>query len=242
MTPSHPCNLSGTAVNWAQLQCCKQHHRLCKGRNNTTGLFYCCWSNIDLKCKSNPTWKFQNVNNGNSPANFTVARAWQHQFNKFCNHWTKHPIRLVDLPNGSTATGINYNSTNADPTIHDGLWTVTVTDANGCTDTDVITITVTPNPSNDDCANAIAVNLATILVLPIFVLPTIKHHAPFALNQASVWYEYAIGPGIKTLTVSVSGSNHVVEIYEDNCNASLAGDCDNSVTLDCRNLKPLPSL
>jgi hypothetical protein len=200
--------------------------------NNTTGCFTV--AEVTLIVNANPTnLEIQNVNNGNSPANFTVCQGDNINLTNSVTTGQAPYTYNWELPNGSTATGINYNSTNADPNIHDGLWTVTVTDANGCTDTDVITITVTPNPSNDDCANAIAINLGNNAGLTNLCATDDKTPCAGTLNQASVWYEYTIGPGIKTLTVSVSGSNHVVEIYEDNCNTSLAGDCDNSVTLDC---------
>ena len=183
---------------------------------------------------ANPTnLEIQNVNNGNSPANFTVCQGDNINLTNSVTTGQAPYIQLGSskrFPQPLESTTIVLTQ---DPTIHDGLWTVTVTDANGCTDTDVITITVTPNPSNDDCANAIAVNLGNNTGLTNLCATDDKTPCAGTLNQASVWYEYTIGPGIKTLTVSVSGSNHVVEIYEDNCNTSLAGDCDNSVTLDC---------
>jgi len=223
---------AGTAVIGPNYNAANNTIVYARVENNTTGCFTV--AEVTLILNANPTnLEIQNVNNGNSPANFTVCQGDNINLTNSVTTGQAPYTYNWDLPNGSTATGINYNSTNADPTIHDGLWTVTVTDANGCTDTDVITITVTPNPSNDDCANAIAVNLGNNTGLTNLCATDDKTPCAGTLNQASVWYEYTIGPGIKTLTVSVSGSNHVVEIYEDNCNTSLAGDCDNSVTLDC---------
>ncbi len=200
--------------------------------SNTTGCFTT--AEVTLTVNPNPNdLEIQNVNNGNSPSNFTVCEG--DNINLTADVGTGQTPYTFDwdLPNGSSATGQNYNNANADPNIHDGLWTVTVTDANGCTDTDQITITVTPNPSNDDCSNAIAVNLGNNPGLTNNCATEDETPCAGALNEASVWYEYVIGAGVKTLTVSVSGANHVVEIYQDDCNTSLAGDCDNSVSLDC---------
>lgn len=200
--------------------------------NNTTGCFMV--AEVTLTVNPNPNdLEIQNVNNGNSPNNFTVCEGDNINLTNDVSTGQGPYTYNWSLPNGSTATGLNYNNSNADPNVHDGLWTVTVTDANGCTDTDVITITVTPNPSNDDCANAISVNLGNNPGLNNTCATQDETPCAGALNEASVWYEYVIGAGVKTLTVSVSGSNHVVEIYQDDCNTSLAGDCDQSVSLDC---------
>jgi hypothetical protein len=200
--------------------------------SNATGCF--ATAEVTLTVNPNPDdLEIQNVNNGNSPSNFTVCEGDNINLTADVSTGQVPYTFDWDLPNGSTATGQNYNNANADPNIHDGLWTVTVTDANGCTDTDQITITVTPNPSNDDCSNAIAVNLGNNPGLTNECATEDETPCAGAVNEASVWYEYVIGAGVKTLTVSVSGVNHVVEIYQDDCNTSLAGDCDNSVSLDC---------
>ncbi|MCZ2338989.1 MAG: hypothetical protein LC127_12545 [Chitinophagales bacterium] len=57
-----------------------------------------------------------------------------------------------ELPDGTTMTG-NPITIPAELT-HDGTWTVTVTDANGCTGEDDIQVTVNPAPDNKDCGSA----------------------------------------------------------------------------------------
>ncbi|MBK8700313.1 MAG: gliding motility-associated C-terminal domain-containing protein [Saprospiraceae bacterium] len=200
--------------------------------SNVTGCFTT--AEVTLTVNPNPNdLEIQNTNNSNSPANFTICEGDDINLTAYVTTGQAPYTFSWLLPNGSTTTGQNYNNANAAPTIHDGVWNVTVTDANGCTDTDNITITVTPNPSNDDCADATPVNLGANNGLTNLCGTQDLTPCASQASQASVWYEYVIGPGVKTLTISVSASNHVVEIYEDNCATSIAGDCDQSVTLDC---------
>ncbi|MBK9736706.1 MAG: hypothetical protein IPO92_17805, partial [Saprospiraceae bacterium] len=118
--------------------------------NPATGCFDI--ADIILNVNALPTGiAIQNVNNGNATTNFDVCAGSEIE---------------LSVNNGTAVLPVTYNWTvdgvpnpgtfpipSAVIATHDGVWQVTVTDANGCTATDNITITVDPNPLNT-CANA----------------------------------------------------------------------------------------
>lgn len=202
--------------------------------SNATGCFEI--AQVTLTVNPRPTGvEIQNVNNGNSPANFSVCEGSPINLTTAVATGQAPFSYSYELPNSSTSTGQNLNVVASNPAIHDGIWSVTVTDANGCTATDVITITVTPNPVNDQCSGAIAINVGNNNGLTNNCATSTADPSPCSplLNQASVWYEYVVAADVKTLTFTVSSANHVIEVYQNNCTTSLAGECDQSVTIDC---------
>jgi len=89
----------------------------------------------------------QNTNNGNATADFNVCQG--SNINLGVAGTGTAPLSYAwTLPNGSTTTGSPLNIGTANLATHNGLWVVTVTDANGCTATDNINITVNPLPTS----------------------------------------------------------------------------------------------
>ncbi len=199
---------------------------------NANGCFVT--AQVTLTVTVNPTdLQIQNVNNANSPADFTVCQGDQINLTAFVSTGLAPYTYAWTLPNTSTATGISQVVAAANPATHSGIWTVTVTDANGCTDTDDINVTVTPNPANDACGGAIVVNTGNNPGLTNECATQDLTPCAGTINEASVWYSYTIGASVKTLTFTSSSSNHYIKVYENDCTTALSGPCDNTVTLDC---------
>lgn len=185
-------------------------------------------STVTLTVHPLPTGvQIQNINNSNSPADFTICAGQPIDLNvagtgsgTLQYNW--------DLP-GGTATGSPLNITSANTGTHSGLWTVTVTDGNGCTATDNINITVEPAPSNDDCGNALPFTTSGDNSCASQDLAVCGSN-----GEASVWYDYTVPGGIKTLTFTLSGLiGGVLNVY-DGCGGTAIGTtCSNTVTIDC---------
>jgi len=110
-----------------------------------------------------------------------------------------------ELPDGTTMTG-NPITIPAELT-HDGTWTVTVTDANGCTGEDDIQVTVNPAPDNKDCGSAF--DLGTGFNPINFQGNNIC--APLGgpcANEHAVYFQYTVpAEGLTSLQVTVPGFN-----------------------------------
>lgn len=187
-------------------------------------------ASITLTVNPLPTGiEIQNINNSNSPADFTICEG--------------QPINLTVAGTGSgtlqydwelpvgTASNSPLNIASADPSIHGGQWIVTVTDGNGCTATDNINITVDAAPSNDECANANPFATTGDNTCASEDITTCGSN-----GEASVWFDYTVPSGIKTLTFTLSGlSNGVLNVYDGCGGNALGATCTNTVTIDCPN-------
>ncbi|MBK8625803.1 MAG: gliding motility-associated C-terminal domain-containing protein [Saprospiraceae bacterium] len=204
--------------------------------NSTSGTVYArvtdvyCYaiSVITLTVNPLPTGvQIQNINNSNSPADFTICAGAPINLS-VAGTGTGTLQYSWDLP-GGTDTGSPLNIAMANNPTHSGTWIVTVTDANGCTATDNINITVDPAPSNDECANALPYSNAGDNTCASEDITTCG-----ANGEASVWYDYTVPAGIKTLTFTFTGlAGGVINIYDGCGGASIGTTCSTSVMIDC---------
>ena len=171
----------------------------------TTGCY--ATSTITLTVNPLPTGvEIQNVNNGNSPLDFTICEG--------------DPINLVVAGTGSgtlqydwtlpggTSAGSPLNIGSADFTQHNGPWTVTVTDGNGCTATDNITITVTQSPANDDCeaANIDLGSGGSAAATNNCAGPDYSLNCASTAYEASVWFTVTVDAGNSGIEFTVTGT------------------------------------
>jgi hypothetical protein len=171
----------------------------------TTGCY--ATSTITLTVNPLPTGvEIQNVNNGNSPLDFTICEG--------------DPINLVVAGTGSgtlqydwtlpggTSAGSPLNVGSADFTQHNGPWTVTVTDGNGCTATDNITITVTQSPANDDCevANIDLGSGGSAAATNNCAGPDYSLNCASTAYEASVWFTVTVDAGNSGIEFTVTGT------------------------------------
>ncbi len=189
---------------------------------------------VTLTVTVNPTdLQIQNVNNANSPTDFIVCQGLPISLTAFVSTGLAPYTYAWTRPNATTSTGINQIVAAASPAIHSGIWSVTVTDANGCTDTDDINITVIPNPVNDACAGALPLVTSNNAGLTNDCATQDNTPCTGTINEASVWYNYTIPVGVKTLTFTSSSPNHFIKIYQNDCSTAISGACANMVTLNC---------
>lgn len=95
------------------------------------------------------------------------------------------------------------------------------------------------NLANDDCSNPITVSSGTNANLTNICSSQDLTPCIGNANEASVWYEYTVAPGISTLNLVSDLPNSVIQVYENDCITPLMdvnNSCTNSVTIDC----PLP--
>jgi gliding motility-associated-like protein len=94
-------------------------------------------------------------------------------------------------------------------------------------------------PANDVCTSPVAVSAGANANLTNVCATQDATPCTAPTNQASVWYSYTIPAGVKTLTITSSLPNSVVNVYQpgSNCNSltllTPAANCDNEVELDC---------
>ena len=138
------------------------------------------------------------------------------------------------LPNGSTNSGSSISVSMADPAAHHGVWTLTVTDSNGCTGTDDIAITVNPAAMHSTCADAFDGGSS-----PTGVTVSGNNECGSmsgicgAAGESTVWISYTVPPeGLKEISVTLDLPNGVVMAGEGGCSGSI-GDCSNTIFIDC---------
>lgn len=207
--------------------------------NSTTGTIYArvtdasgCYATALITLTVHPLpigVQVQNINNSNSPADFTICAGEPINLN-VAGTGSGTLIYNWDLPVG-TAVGSPLNIAMADATNHNGTWTVTVTDANGCSATDDINIVVYPSPSNNECANAIPFTTSGDNSCASEDITTCG-----ASGEASVWYDYTVPANIKTLSFNLLGlTGGVLHVYDGCGGTTLGATCTSSVTIDCPN-------
>jgi gliding motility-associated-like protein len=174
----------------------------------------------------------ENLNDGNSTTDFEVCSGAE--INLTVNLGTAlPPVTYAWDIDGTTYSGI-FPVASANAATHDGVWTVTVTDANSCTGTDDIVITVTPNPANDICTNAITVNTGANGSLSNDCGTQDLTPCPGASSEASVWYSYTIPNGLETITLALSDiTGGGLAVYQSNCTSLIQADCSGNLTIDC---------
>jgi hypothetical protein len=159
---------------------------------------------VTLQVNSLPTATLiQNVNNANSTINFSVCAGDEIELS-VANGTAVLPVTYVWNIDGAPFSGI-FPIPTATIAAHDGVWSVTVTDANGCTSSDEITITVNPNPTNNLCSSATplvdntAVNGTTACALPY----TTTYCGLNTTTSHTVFYEYQV-PATNTTNVNLT--------------------------------------
>ena len=93
-------------------------------------------------------------------------------------------------------------------------------------------------PANDVCTAPVPVNVGPNPGLTNVCATQDQTPCPATANESSVWYSYNIPAGVKTLTITSSLANSVVNVYESTANCSSMTyvdvvNCDNEVILDC---------
>lgn len=209
---------------------------------------------ITLEVAVLPVFDIQNVDDALSITDFSVCQNEPINLTVTDAALLPSPYTLdFTLPDASTQSVSSPNTTlaiaMADVTAHNGLWTVTVTDANGCSGTDDITITVNANPANDVCDVAnVVLTSGTVASLQNNTCATEDMPASqcgvVADDDASVWYEIAGDGTNTTLTVTVTGTgapaltSPVVEVYQD-CGVTFeGGTCSYAAPLELNCLDP----
>ena len=143
-----------------------------------------------------------------------------------------------DCPASSILAGANCiaNNTSAPIDVTDNTTYYIAIGLNGAPGSVGFEIKYNLDVPNDECADAIDISGSTSNLTNVCAT---ENETPCgsAQDEASVWYNYVVPAGIKTLTISTSLSGGVVQAYEG-CGGPVVvdadgNDCDGSVEIDC---------